>query len=147
MPKTDSQFHSEGLTAQQLQDLLNALDAASPAPDRQKRRSRRLPFRRLRLRVQVLDQHGKITTSFRVPTRNVSSHGLAFLHKQMLAPGQMLKIEIPVLDSEVIHVQARVARCRHLKGMLHEVGVEFVGRTDKDPRRLHSRAPGQIDPR
>ena len=52
------------------------------------------------------------------------------LTKQMLAPNQLLRIEIPLLDGQVLQTPARVARCRHIKGMLHEVGVEFLARSD-----------------
>jgi hypothetical protein len=61
------------------------------------------------------------------PTRNISAGGLAFLHRQALAVGQELEVDIPLLDRQVLCVEARVVRCRHVKGMVHEIGVEFLG--------------------
>lgn len=131
MLTADNQLRSVGLTGDTLQSLLNTLDQASASPSRQKRRSPRLPYRSLQVLVHVLDHHRESVVSFRVATRNISAHGLAFLRNQMLAPNQLLKIEIPLLDGQVLQTLARVAQCRHIKGMLHEVGVEFLEPPDE----------------
>ena len=108
MVTTDKQLTSTALTGDELKALLDALDATQGAPQHQRRRHRRLPYRSLRVGVEVLDQHG-----------------------QALVPGQLLRLEIPLLDDQVLVTAARVARCHHLKGMLHEIGVEFQGLPQK----------------
>ena len=125
-PIPHNQLHPADLSEMQLRQLLDSLDDAKRSPESKARRSRRLPFRSQRVLVGVVNRHEKDNPSFWVATRNISSHGLAFLHKQVLMPGQELQIEIPLIDDQSLHLAGRVVRCRHLRGMLHEIGVEFV---------------------
>ena len=131
MVTTDKQLTSTALTGDELKALLDGLDKTQGAPEHQRRRHRRLPYRSLRVGVHVLDEQGQPRITFHVPTRNISARGLAFVHKQALAPGQLLRLEIPLLDDQVLVTAGRVARCHHLKGMLHEIGVEFQGPPEK----------------
>lgn len=130
MPAADagSRVVSVGLSPEQLRKLLDSLDSVQAEPASQKRRSRRLPYRSLSVHVDVLDTGYHIQSSFEAATRNISSHGMAFVRKQAFAPGQLLRLAIPLIDSDPIRTLARVVRCRHLDGMIHEIGVEFVQR-------------------
>jgi hypothetical protein len=112
-----------------LQKVLDALDAAggSGLPARDDRRSRRLSYRSLEVVIRVITGRDEPSPCFWGPTRNISAGGLAFLHRQALAVGQELEVDIPLLDRQVLCVEARVVRCRHVKGMVHEIGVEFLG--------------------
>lgn len=59
-------------------------------------------------------------------TRNVSRHGVAFLHVQMIPTGTLLRIMLPVGPSgKKVAKEAVARRCRHLHGTIHEVGAEF----------------------
>jgi hypothetical protein len=111
---------------EQIQSLLNTLDAAQRVPIEEARRAARLTYRSLEVCVEVLNIRGEVLFGFCVPTRNISATGIAFLHKQMLTPGAKLHVDIPLLDERSIKVCARVMRCRHITGMVHEVGVEFL---------------------
>ncbi len=129
MPATQQQIALLGLTQNQLNILLDELDQASRgSPPDQKRRAPRTSFRSVNVHVRLLDSRGRPAVSFRVPTRNISVHGLAFLHHHMLPVDQLLHIEIPFKKGYVVQLLARVARCRHLRGMIHEIGVEFKGK-------------------
>ena len=110
----------------QIQHLLDQLDAEKRVPTSEGRRSARLPYRSLDVIVHVLNSRGEPIHQFQAPTRNLSHSGLAFLHKQMLAVGIRLRIEIPIIDERRITVLAEVTRCRHIKGMMHEAGVKFL---------------------
>ena len=113
-------------TREQIQDLLDALDAAACPIQRDVRRSRRTSYRSLSVVVDVMNARGGSTCQFKVATRNITAGGLAFLHKQMLSIDTKLRILIPTLDESRLEVHARVTRCRHVKGMIHEIGVEFL---------------------
>lgn len=129
MPATEQQLALLGLTQAQLNVLLNQLDeVAGEDPTSQKRRSPRRPFRSVNVRVQMIDSRGRPEIAFRVPTRNISVHGLAFLHHHMLPTDQLLHIEIPFKKGYAVRLLGRVARCRHVRGMIHEIGVEFKGK-------------------
>jgi hypothetical protein len=121
-----------GLTPDQLTALLDELDEASKDPSFSKRRSPRKPFRSVNVRVHVLNTKADGDVSFYVPTRNLSLHGLAFLHHHMMPVDQTLRLEIPFRKGYVVQLLARVARCRHVRGMIHEIGVEFTGKVNRD---------------
>jgi hypothetical protein len=131
MPATEQQFALLGLTQNQLNSLLDELDHASAGVPPDQRRSPRTSFRSVNVHVRLLDSMGRPEVSFRVPTRNISLHGLAFLHHHMLPIDQLLHIEIPFKKGYVVQLLARVARCRHVRGMIHEIGVEFKGKLSR----------------
>lgn len=84
--------------------------------------------------VRVLDDHQREESTFHTTTRNISSSGLAFLHKQMLPPGKRLVLSVPLLDQRTVHLAASVVHCRHVRGMVHEIGVKFLQFVDQpDP--------------
>jgi len=125
---TDNLLKPINLPPDQLKNLLNVLDeVGGQCSKKNLRRSKRTRYRTVRAVVHVLDHRGEEEISFCAPTRNLSSGGMAFLHKQMLPVEQRLKIEIPILEEQPLAVMARVARCQHVKGMIHEIGVEFLG--------------------
>lgn len=129
MAATEQQFGLLGLTEAQLASLLDEMDkACRDTIVNQKRRSVRKPFRSVNVRVSLLDKSVKQEVTFKVPTRNISLHGLAFLHHHMLQVDQMLRIQIPFKQGYTVELLARVARCRHIRGMIHEIGVEFKGK-------------------
>ncbi|HPD28740.1 MAG TPA: PilZ domain-containing protein [Phycisphaerae bacterium] len=147
---TEQQFGLLGLTNEQLNALLDDMDkACKETKASEHRRSIRKPFRSVNVKVSILDKASREAVSFKVPTRNISLHGLAFLHHRMLQVGQMLRIQIPFRKGYTVELLARVARCRHISGMIHEIGAEFKGRLsghvisneDEAAQTLESAAP------
>jgi hypothetical protein len=132
MSVTDRQLGLLGLTPGQLATLLDELDQADREPSASKRRSPRRAFRSVNVRVHVLNTRSDDDVAFQVPTRNISLHGLAFLHHHMVPVEQRLRIEIPFRKGYVVQLLARVVRCRHIRGMIHEVGVEFTGKLKRE---------------
>ena len=124
---------SVSLPTSQLQTLLDSLDKAggiSGKKPQDGRHHRRLRYRTRRVLVRVLDERSREEAVFKAPTRNISSRGLSFLHKQMLPPGKRLTVSIPLLDDQTIHVIARVIHCRHIRGMMHEIGIRLIEQAD-----------------
>src|SRR5262245_54533326 len=115
------------LPASEVQDLLDHLDAASNPENEGLRQSPRRSYRTREASVHVLDSSGEIVRTGRVPTRNISSRGISFLWRQMMAPGQLLIVELPLPDNRSFRLRGKVARCRYVGRMIHEVGVEFTG--------------------
>lgn len=130
MSNANNQIRPIRLTEEQLKGLLDHLDGAAAKPEKEVRRSDRVSYRALNVTVHVLSG-SEISTSFQVPTRNLSASGLAFLHKQMLGIQQRLQIEIPLVDERTLTVVAEVVRCRHVQGMVHEIGVRFQSLADE----------------
>ncbi len=127
MGTTDAELHPFRLAAEQLQEMLDSLDAAPLSERKHPRRSERKPFRSASVEIQIIESHSAPAgNSFQVVTRNLSAHGLAFLHRNMIAIDQRLRVRIPLLDDRHVELLARVARCRYVGDMVHEIGVEFL---------------------
>lgn len=84
---------------------------------------------RMALPVDTLDvqmkQLGGTTAWHRVWPRDISQTGLGFIHGAFVHPGVACSVALPTLDGEVLAVAATVARCEHIRGRAHFVGVRF----------------------
>jgi hypothetical protein len=120
-------IRSVRLSDQQIAALLGMLDESDPSTQANLRKFRRLSYRTRKLVIHVLDEHRKIESSFHVVARNLSVAGVAFIHGQMLLPGKLVLVQIPQSRGEPLTVLGRVAHCRHVQGMIHEAGLQFVG--------------------
>ncbi len=116
-----------GLTVEQLRSLLDKLDRGNGREcGSQRRRSPRLPLRAVDVRIKPVEEQTSDGSGFRVVTRNLSLHGMAFLFDRPLSVGHMLQLEIAFRKDYVVQMQARVAHCREIRGKVHEIGVEFI---------------------
>jgi len=73
----------------------------------------------------VYTKQGERDVAFIVPTRNVSSGGIAFLHSQMMHVGQPCVVQLATKDGSFIMVPGKVLRCNYVKQMMHEVAIQF----------------------
>lgn len=112
------------LRAQKIEDILNDLDlrdGTKSTPDRGVRVSRRI----LDLKVELTQPNGN-PTEYVVATRNLSSKGMAFLHRNYVHVGSEFSCNLPTFDDgALIHITGKVVRCTHVVSMLHEVAVKF----------------------
>ena len=114
------------VTDAQLQELLIRLDHSEDKPEaialrREPRACYRLPQRLLML----IDQPGGEAVLYLIVPRDISPHGMCFLHGQFLYPETRVVIKLPTIDDEALLGGGRVKRCRHVKGRIHEVGISF----------------------
>ncbi len=103
--------------------LLDLLDRTEGEVAQDQRQSRRLRFRVRNAIVLPGDNDRDI--AFVVPTRNLSAHGMAFLHSHMMWDGRPCTVKLPTRGGAGLTVGATVVRCRHIRAMLHEVAVKF----------------------
>lgn len=81
----------------------------------------------LRLRevsVEVRGPSGDVQTHA-VPLVDVASNAIAFLHGAFLYSGSGITATLRTRDGEQMAVTGKVARCEHVSGRVHEVGVEI----------------------
>jgi hypothetical protein len=125
----DKQIQTLRVAREVIQHLLDTLDQreAAPAKDHEGRRARRTRYRSIHVIVHVLSEYGDTRSRLQVATRNISRSGLSFLHRRVMHVGQDLDIWIPLPQGRTLRVLARVVRCRHVQGMVHEIGVRFTG--------------------
>ncbi len=114
------------LSDHRLQQLLDSLDAGGQAVPAEAARQRKHERVACRLHAVVLRiTHRDEAVNFLVPTRNISRGGLGFLHGSMLHQGTPCKLMLVFKDGRKLKADGTVARCRHVSGMIYEVGVKF----------------------
>jgi len=64
--------------------------------------------------------------------RNLSSGGLGFLHGGYLHPGSTCQFQLMNTDGMSEVLNGHVVSCRHVDGVVHEVGVQFDHRVDPE---------------
>lgn len=125
------------LTPQAIEAILEELDGLEREVPESKRRSERFPLRGIAVNMELtcVDHLGLAPGRvIRVRLRNVSQHGLAFLSGVMVPLGANLTLRLPIgQKGEMVEKRAVVVRCRHVKGMVHEVGAEFGWRSPDQP--------------
>lgn len=68
---------------------------------------------------------GGTVVAYRIRPRDMSELGMGFLHGNFLYPGSGCRLDLRRRDGEGIAMLARVARCDHITGRVHDVGIEF----------------------
>ncbi len=104
--------------------IIEAAKQTNPSDKNSDRRS-------IRVRVDMPNIHVDITqpsgshAKFSVIPRNLSAGGMSFVHGQYLHQGTRCSITLPTLDGEQIYLNANAILCRHITGVIHEIGVQF----------------------
>jgi hypothetical protein len=107
-----------------LEKILDGLDAdAGPASARAKRAWWRRKYRNTRALLCVYHRERNMT--YRVITRNISEGGIGFLHRQMMNVGQQCHIMLQRKDGRWLVIKGVIVRSRHIRGMVHEIGLRF----------------------
>lgn len=78
-----------------------------------------------------LEYLGGSTGSFRVYPWDLSNCGLGFFHRAYVHPGTKCTINGITTDGQPVTLKGEVARCEHVSGTVHTVGIKFE--MDVDP--------------
>jgi CheY-like chemotaxis protein len=57
--------------------------------------------------------------------RNISRHGMAFLHGSFVYPGSACKVIMKTLAGQHVSIPGQVVRCSYVVGKVHDVGIRF----------------------
>jgi CheY-like chemotaxis protein len=68
---------------------------------------------------------GGASVSYLVRARNLSTSGVGFLHGTFLYPGSSCTVRLTGTKGQPVEVAGKVARCQHVRGRVHEIGVLF----------------------
>jgi CheY-like chemotaxis protein len=113
-----------------LEALLDELDAGSEGADSSKRRGYvRWPFRKASIRVSLV-QGDNMETELSMACRNLSRGGASLLHRSFLHTGSRVRLFLPDPRKGEQMVVGTVCRCRHVRGVVHEIGVRFAQEID-----------------
>lgn len=108
----------------ELTKLFTELDANQSAASR-RRQYIRWPFQKEAVRVEMLQQ-GSGSSVLYYACRNLSSMGVSLLHSAYIHPGTLCVVYLPLQDGTPQAIRGTVVRCRHYKGVIHEMGVKFT---------------------
>lgn len=122
--RTTPENNTVRLLGSELERVQNDLDVVTTKGATHRRQHVRWPFRRAAVRIDVI-KGGHVASTLQYACRNLSSGGLSILHSAYVHPGTECVVHLPRLDNEVTELTARVARCRHFRGHIHEVGLVF----------------------
>ncbi len=62
---------------------------------------------------------------YRIRPRDLSELGMGFLHGNFIYPQSRCRFELIDMEGNACPIAGRIARCEHLSGRVHDVGVEF----------------------
>ncbi len=125
MATTSQPISTIRLSPRDRKRLIEEIDGQSAPVDKEyDRRRLRVTFNIGEIEVQIRNPAGD-TVAFAVLPRNLSTGGLSFIHGQFVHVGSDLTAYLPRLHDTALEVEGRVVRCRHIQGLLHEIGVMF----------------------
>ncbi|HBS28854.1 MAG TPA: hypothetical protein DEB06_05265 [Phycisphaerales bacterium] len=94
-----------------------------------KRQHRRWRMQSQKAIVTLLDESRNKRHFVAVP-RNLSCNGMAFLHGGFVYSGSSCWVTLRAMDGSARPIAAKIVRCQHLKGHLHDLGVAFTERVN-----------------
>lgn len=106
-----------------LAEVLDELDQAKSVSLHERRKFGRQSHRSMNVVLIVKEAGGEI--AFMVATRNISRGGVSILHRQMVYPAERCRLVFPLSGNKHLLVAAQIMRCRHVRGITHEIGVRF----------------------
>ncbi|HRJ49425.1 MAG: Hpt domain-containing protein [Phycisphaeraceae bacterium] len=116
--------NSVRLDVTRLNALLDELDRRDRQGSGANRQYVRWPFRQPHVELMVAHLGGSRCT-IRVACRNLSCGGISVLHSAYLHSKSRCEVALPHVDGRMVMVGGSVARCSHLTGVVHEVGIKF----------------------
>ncbi len=127
--------------------VIEDLDRASGrAMDQGLRRMERYSYREDDGLVLEVHHHGGQQIDYLIRPRNLSATGIGFIHGGFLHQGTQCVVVLKTVAPGQMRVPARVARCRHVEGKIHEVGLEFIEPIDLGqvllPDQMHTESAG-----
>ena len=107
----------------ELQKLHEELEAANRG-NSHARKCIRLDYLQMSVRVEM-HQAGGSAVTLQYAARNISSEGLGILHNSYVHPNTRCIVHLKHRDGHEVPIEALAVRCRHVKGLVHEVGLRF----------------------
>jgi CheY-like chemotaxis protein len=108
-----------------LQKLQAELDLNSRNEPSHKRSHHRWPFRHASVKIEV-EHPGGATSTLNYACRNISAGGISVLHSSFMHLGTKVIVFVPLPGGKTMPIPGVVARCRHYRGNVHEIGLRFT---------------------
>ncbi|MBL4591059.1 MAG: response regulator [Phycisphaerales bacterium] len=108
----------------ELDALVDRIESGSTANSNKDREFVRWEFRNVTV-VLTIENAGGSTVSIPVVAKDISRGGISLLHSAYVYPDSKCTVSFKVPDGRTFHVKGRIARCMHIGGKVHEVGIAF----------------------
>lgn len=106
--------------------LVTAIETQSASSRSNEKRSSRSPrYRSLSTVVVRLQHPGGTEGAYKVRSRNLSPEGMAFIHGSFIYPKSPVTAILSTKTGQLVSVNGKIARCAHVTGKFHEIGVRF----------------------
>lgn len=112
------------MTPGDLARVMADLDAQAPSKHPQ-RAFIRWPFHKPAIRAEMRQATGSVS-DLRYACRNLSGTGVSLLHNSYVHNGTTCTVHLPLLVGGTAATSGKVMRCRHVKGLIHELGIKFA---------------------
>ncbi len=104
--------------------LYAELDAAGER-SHPRREFLRWPFPKESILIEL--QHtGGASTKLNLACRNISTAGMSLLHNAYVHVGTPCLVHLQQIDGRPSQLAGKVVRCRHVRGLVHELGIQFA---------------------
>ncbi len=94
-----------------------------------RRESPRIDYQLHNVALRIFHPGGGVG-NFIVSTRNLSSGGISFLHSGFLHNNTEVRAVLPKMHGGGVEVHGKVVMCRHVEGVVHEIGVALFEKLD-----------------
>lgn len=126
-PESPRLVRSLRLTRTDLERVVTELDKLEPViPDPDRRGGERVFLGRWGVLDVASDVAHMPPTRYEVQVRNVSLLGASVLHGMYVPTGLRCRVIVLTPDREPVLIPAKVGRCRHVWGRVHELGLHFT---------------------
>ena len=122
-------LHTLGLSNGELRAVLDRPESTATVGCC-RRRDVRQPFHFSEGIVVDFLERGIARDCARVAPSNISSNGIAFVHRGSLPEGTHIALNVPDSPSSTKEIRGRVVRCSSVGKSVHEIGVVFDATAD-----------------
>jgi two-component system, chemotaxis family, chemotaxis protein CheY len=117
-------INSIGLSAAELDHLINHLDGDGAEYEKSRRKAARLPYRKPTISMSIA-QPGGGNTTVQMASRNLSKGGISLLHASYLHVGTHCVVTLKHRQRGDVQIKGTISRCRHVVKNIHEIGMRF----------------------
>lgn len=117
---------STRLSPTQYRDLIAELSAGRhAAPESNRRANARKHCEDIVALLLDVEHPGGANSMFITRPSNISRGGVGFFHGNFLYARTKVLARLIFRDGEVVEKKGKIARCRHVKAHVHEIGIAF----------------------
>ncbi|MCC6676750.1 MAG: response regulator [Phycisphaerales bacterium] len=125
-PEGAGRLNTLGLGPKELLQLHEAMDGKGEATEAKRKRGFvRWPFRSASVPLRLMQPGSCVASELRVACRNLSAGGMSVLHNSYLHTGSKVVVTLPHPADGPVELEGTVNRCRHVRGVVHEIGIQF----------------------